>query len=816
MKWTWRFIATAILSCGLIVPAIRSQEQEPAPAQDPAQVETQPPTKEPAEGQTQAQPAEGVARISIVDGNVATQRGDAGEWVATTVNAPVDRGDKVSTAEHSRAEVQLDFANVLRLNQNSVVTIADLTRTRIQIQLAQGTMDYTVFKGSEADAEIDTPNMAVHPTQEGTYRIQVDSADQTQVTVISGQAEVTVPQGSTTVEKGQLITVQGTDNPQYQIASAGPKDDWDRWNKDRNREILSAASWRHTNHYYTGTEALDHHGRWTQVPDYGDVWQPDEGHDWAPYRDGRWVWDPNYGWTWVSYESWGWAPYHYGRWIDWDDQWYWWPGYVTPYYYPTWGPAYVSFFGFGWGFHHFGWGFGWGFGSFGWCPLGPIDPFFPWWGGGNSFSVVNVTNITNITNINNVTNQTNGRFQGGHRVIGSNVGRITTDPHIRGSISRVSAEGFGAGRVPRNQRPISVSAFEGGHVVNGRLPVVPTRASLSPTGKTVSRGAIPRGAGQTRFFSTHAAPVRPVSFTARAGEVQQMMRTQNTLRPMPAGRAASPQRPVTAGNPGRGFTDPGQTRPENPRTGQGTERGVPAASGWQRFAKGSPATGGVKSPPTTAPRAASPSTNWRPFTPRTSPAPASTTRGTPQGGGRTFQPRTSPGAEPPQSQGHSSTSLTVPEPSRREGGWQKFSPRTAPSPARIQGGEQRTVQPRPAPTERGGWSPFSPRSEAAPQPRSDGGRWERSAPSSGYSRPPLQIGRPIVSSPRSGGGGGQVRSGGGWGGGRKGGGGSTALDALSKPYNPLNPETLPFETQRSIARQAEDDLIATLRQRLTE
>ena len=119
MKWACRLIPTAIIAFALLGPAERAQEQTEAPPQNPAQE------------QTQAQPNEVVARVSIVDGNVATERGGAGEWVATTVNAPVDRGDKVSTADKSRTEVQLDYANVLRLNQNSVVTIADLTRSRI-------------------------------------------------------------------------------------------------------------------------------------------------------------------------------------------------------------------------------------------------------------------------------------------------------------------------------------------------------------------------------------------------------------------------------------------------------------------------------------------------------------------------------------------------------------------------------------------------------------------------------------------------------------------------------------------------------------
>ncbi len=145
--------------------------------------------------------------------------------------------------------------------------------------------------------------------------------------------------------------------------------------------IRNSEARRRTNDYYVGTEDLDAHGTWTEVPDYGPVWRPNVAPGWAPYRDGRWVYEPYWGWTWVSYDPWGWAPYHYGRWMMYNGAWGWWPGpaYGYPYYRPIWAPAYVSFFGFGGGF---GFGFGFGFGgSIGWLPLGPCDHFHPWWGG---------------------------------------------------------------------------------------------------------------------------------------------------------------------------------------------------------------------------------------------------------------------------------------------------------------------------------------------------------------------------------------------------------------------------------------------------
>src|SRR3979490_3056660 len=89
-------------------------------------------------GEGPAQTDQGVARISMIHGDVSTQRGDSGDWSAAALNAPAVSGDKVSTADNARVELQLDFANTLRLGDNSQANIVNLTKKNIQIQLAQG------------------------------------------------------------------------------------------------------------------------------------------------------------------------------------------------------------------------------------------------------------------------------------------------------------------------------------------------------------------------------------------------------------------------------------------------------------------------------------------------------------------------------------------------------------------------------------------------------------------------------------------------------------------------------------------------------
>ena len=61
-----------------------------------------------------------VARISLIHGDVSMQRSDTGDWAVTSINAPLVRGDQVATGEKSRAEIQLDYADLVRLAARSL------------------------------------------------------------------------------------------------------------------------------------------------------------------------------------------------------------------------------------------------------------------------------------------------------------------------------------------------------------------------------------------------------------------------------------------------------------------------------------------------------------------------------------------------------------------------------------------------------------------------------------------------------------------------------------------------------------------------
>jgi hypothetical protein len=552
-----------------------ADDNQSAP-QDPnrPQLQTRDANSQPQNTQKNGQPQNSVARVSLVQGNVSMQRGDSSDWSAATMNTPLVQGDQIATAERSRAEVQLDFANVIRLAGSSQVKIADLSKSRIQVQVALGYASYSVYKGNEADLEIDTPNVAIHPTRPGRYRVQVNSDNETDVIVREGEAEITTPQGSTTVKEGQVIAIRGTENPEYKVESAPPGDDWDNWNSNRDRSIETASSWQNTNRYYTGSNDLDANGRWINVPGYGQVWQPyQQGPNWAPYQDGRWVWEPGWGWTWVSYESWGWAPYHYGRWFYWNTGWVWWPGPVYPYYRPLWAPAYVSFFGFGGGF-----GFGFGFGSVGWLPCGPFDPFFPWYGRG-FYGRVGVVGFGGFGR------GFHGPFirplgiAGRHPFI-SNTRLALSNPRVRAGITSVSRADFARGGMGSRHFGMEEGALRNSHMMTANVPVVPTRESLH-----VGQGARPGvgGANTGHFVTRNGSPAGPPAFHQQAAQMEHVV--QNS------GRDIGGSNGRFGGNePGRGqsgspaFSRSNTTEPtHNGNPGGNTQGNEASRGGWRSF-----------------------------------------------------------------------------------------------------------------------------------------------------------------------------------------------------------------------------------------
>lgn len=741
----------------------------------------------------------GVARLSVINGDVSVRRGDTGDWVAAAVNAPIVVEDSVFVGATSRAEIQLDYANMVRLASNTEMRFSELEYRRYQLQLARGTVTFSVLRDSDADVDLSTPNVSVRPLKKGRYRVAVRDNGDTEITVRSGEVEVFTPLGVETLRPGKTMLVRGTaSDPQFQVLAAIARDEWDRWNEERDKQLKGSDAYRYVSRDVYGAEDLDGHGRWVYAPQYGWVWSPYATPDWAPYRHGRWSWVDWYGWSWISHDPWGWAPYHYGRWFhNGSHGWCWWPGGMHVRHH--WRPALVAFFG--WGGHsglHVGLGFG--FGHVGWLPLAPHERYHRWYGRNYYGGYRNRTHIDNSVNIVNNVNITN----------------IYRNARVNNAVTAVNGADFGRGRV-NNVYRASSNDLRRTNLVRGQLPVAPRQESLRVSDRQVRTANLPAArSGQTFATRRTARSTGRVSFADQQRGMEQVAKRtyQQQANPRTAqtsGRSATQgagaprsasssvvnaERPATSRTATQGWRRFGeslrtrsggtaasstgatrsatsQTRPSTASSSTGrsaTRSGGASTSGWRGFgestrtARPSARTGGSQpAQRSTSGRsgASGSSTGWRSLgTPPTQTGSANrstSSRSTsPSRSSRSSQPSSSPSRG---YEGSTTRSVPISPPIVR----QRSSPRTSGSSrsnrpsGSVFGGSSRSAPPSSRSTSRSGSSSRSSGSYSRPSVGSSGGRTSapsgRSGGSVGRSSGGSSGGRSSAPSGRSSGGG---------------------------------------------------------------
>ncbi|HEY3170988.1 MAG TPA: DUF6600 domain-containing protein, partial [Thermoanaerobaculia bacterium] len=495
------------------------------------------------------------------------------DWQPADRNVPMTLGDRIYTGGRSRIELQVHGGDFVRLGSRTDFAALNLTDDTKQFSLRSGVASIQIRRLSESEIfEIDTPNAAVTFDRPGDYRVDVDENGFTRISAWSGSATVAAGGGQIPLYSGEAMEIEGIDAPRYDIVALRRPDAWDLWVRERQDRRIRARSYRYVSADIVGADDLDEFGRWEQVRDYGWVWSPTNvSADWAPYRSGHWIWQDPWGWTWVSAEPWGWAPYHYGRWAMVSSRWCWVPVAPTTRF-VEYSPALVAFVGGGPGWSA---SISIGGGGFvGWFPLGPRDPFSPWWGdrarAGYSSVRANVVydNRTYVT----VVNQ-NVFVSGG--VVSGNIVRDRT------VVSQVAAA----------------------PVARGPIPVVPTQSSLHVAVRADAAAAPrPPSAIVSRMVVVRTAPPpAPPTFQSKLAVIKEnrgapvapaaaaTISVENRGRP----QAVTEVRPV-ASQPGRVTLSPKEEGPGGvaPRRAEPVTavRGRPMATSEQPVS-GRPVTG---------------------------------------------------------------------------------------------------------------------------------------------------------------------------------------------------------------------------------
>ena len=452
-------------------------------------------------------PPSRVARLAFTRGAVSFAPAGENDWVEAQLNRPLVTGDKLWTDAGGRAELDIG-ASTVRVDQRTSFDFLNLGDQLAQMELTQGTLDLAVRRVHNGETyEVDTPTLAFVADRVGDYRIDVDAqANTTTVTARRGGGEI-YGEGGTRVSigEGQALTF---DNPQLRdyrtVRVAERGDDFDGFVSTRDQRYERSTARNYVSEDVVGYEDLDDNGRWSDVPEYGHVWYPnDVAADWAPYHDGHWAWVEPWGWTWVDDASWGFAPFHYGRWVYAESRWGWVPGPLDVR--PVYAPALVAFVG-----GDFGVNVSVG-GPIGWFALGPRDVYFPGYRCGRDyFASINLSNArVNYATVNN--------YYGGFSRGSVNYAQINYANRNRpGALAAMPASAFASGRpVATSDLTMNSRAALANARVMPRAAIAPTRNSVLAANGRAARGTPPAGVLNRQVVAARTPPAAPASFAQR-------------------------------------------------------------------------------------------------------------------------------------------------------------------------------------------------------------------------------------------------------------------------------------------------------------
>ena len=265
-----------------------------------------------------------IVRISYVEGEVRLDNGHGYESV--TMNVPVTEHSWLQTSSDGWAEVQLEDGSLVRLAPDTVIAFTELGRlssggTITTVDLDQGEAEFKVTKHDDSDFQVTVRNKTIVLKHSGSFRVTSTNADPMEIVVWKGEVAIHDPDSGSdvAVNKNETFVLDATDPSRYALDKGAEADGLDQWSKQRDDYLSTYASAGRNytqSPYQYGASDLNYYGQYYDVPEYGNVWQPNGvGIGWDPFSNGYWSYSPGFGYTWVSSYPWGWMPYRYGRWV---------------------------------------------------------------------------------------------------------------------------------------------------------------------------------------------------------------------------------------------------------------------------------------------------------------------------------------------------------------------------------------------------------------------------------------------------------------------------------------------------------------------
>src|SRR5262245_7254065 len=155
-----------------------------------------------------------VAEIVSVQGLVEARRAGQTQWVQARLNDLYCGGDQIQVGDKSRADITLINQPVVRLDQNTTITLGGVKEERISLlDLIKGTLYF--FSRFPRSLEVRTA--FVNAGVEGTEGLVVAETDRSIITIFEGKVLASNQFGNLSVVSGQAVVAEQGKAPVFTV-----------------------------------------------------------------------------------------------------------------------------------------------------------------------------------------------------------------------------------------------------------------------------------------------------------------------------------------------------------------------------------------------------------------------------------------------------------------------------------------------------------------------------------------------------------------------------------------------------------------------
>ncbi len=153
-----------------------------------------------------------VATAVSVQGSVEVRRVSVTRWQPVSLNDPFCSGDRIRVGDRSRADIALNNQPILRLDQNTTITLGGVKKEQaFLIDLVQG----ATYFFSRATRALEVRTAFVNAGVEGTEGVIRKGDDQTEITIFEGKVVAANDAGTLSLTSGQSAVAARGQAPTY-------------------------------------------------------------------------------------------------------------------------------------------------------------------------------------------------------------------------------------------------------------------------------------------------------------------------------------------------------------------------------------------------------------------------------------------------------------------------------------------------------------------------------------------------------------------------------------------------------------------------